>query len=151
MMSTPNLVSTSVLANAQAAVAAPGGLIGLAERAVLPDFLIRHGIRRLCAQRLREEHSNDAVAAWASFRHCLGELGESPVAIHTEAANAQHYELPPRFFELCLGKRLKYSSCYFLKGDESLDQAEEAMLGLYAERAQLADGQDILELGCGWG
>jgi cyclopropane-fatty-acyl-phospholipid synthase len=105
----------------------------------------------MCAQRLREEHAHDAVAAWARFRHGLDALRASPVAIHTDAANAQHYELPPRFFELCLGKRLKYSSCYFLNGDESLDQAEEAMLALYAERAQLADGQDILELGCGWG
>jgi cyclopropane-fatty-acyl-phospholipid synthase len=145
------MTTSASLANAETAAAAPGGAIGLAERGLLPDFLIRYGIRRLCAQRLREEHANDAVAAWARFRHCLGELSASPVAIHTDAANAQHYELPPRFFELCLGKRLKYSSCYFLNGDEPLDRAEEAMLALYAERAQLADGQDILELGCGWG
>jgi cyclopropane-fatty-acyl-phospholipid synthase len=125
--------------------------IRLAERGLLPDALIRLGIRRLCAQRLREEHSHDAIAAWQKFQSCLDDLRASPVAIHTEAANAQHYELPPRFFELCLGKRLKYSSCLFPRGDESLDQAEEAMLALYLERAELADGQRILELGCGWG
>ena len=130
---------------------APTGLIGLCERGLIPDWLTRLGIRRMCTQRLREEHADDVVAAWARFRHCLDALRESPVAIHTDAANAQHYELPPRFFELCLGKRLKYSSCYFLNGDETLDQAEEAMLALYADRAQLTDGQDILELGCGWG
>jgi cyclopropane-fatty-acyl-phospholipid synthase len=79
------------------------------------------------------------------------DLRESAVAIHTDAANAQHYELPPRFFELCLGKRLKYSSCYYPRGNETLEQAEEAMLSLYGERAELADGQDVLELGCGWG
>ena len=130
---------------------APGGLIGLAERGFVPDRLLRLGIRRLCAQRLREESADGTTAAWARFRRVLDELRVSPVAIHTDAANAQHYELPPRFFELCLGKRLKYSSCYFPRGNESLDEAEEAMLTLYGERAQLADGQDILELGCGWG
>jgi len=130
---------------------APRGLIGLAERGLLPDWAIRAGIRRLCAQRLREEHAPDAPAAWTRFQQCLGNLRESAVAIHTDAANAQHYELPPRFFELCLGKRLKYSSCYYPRGDETLEQAEEAMLSLYGERAQLADGQDVLELGCGWG
>ncbi|MBS0556408.1 MAG: class I SAM-dependent methyltransferase [Proteobacteria bacterium] len=129
----------------------PRGLIGLAERGLLPDWLIRAGIRRLCAQRLREEGAVDTVAAWSRFERCLHDLRTSPVAIHTDAANTQHYELPPRFFELCLGKRLKYSSCFFKSGDESLDHAEDAMLALYGERAELADGQDILELGCGWG
>jgi len=125
--------------------------IGLAERGLLPDALIRFGIRRLCAQRLREERSADTALAWQRFQSLLGELRGSPLAIHTDAANEQHYELPPRFFELCLGKRLKYSSCYFARGDESLDQGEEAMLALYGDRAELVDGQDILELGCGWG
>src|SRR6185295_15237292 len=102
-----------------------------AERGLLPDALIRLGIRRLCAQRLSEEHGGDPVAAWSRFRQCLDDLRAGPVAIHTDAANEQHYELPPRFFELCLGRRLKYSSCLFARGDESLDQAEEAMLGSY--------------------
>jgi len=127
------------------------GLLGLAERGVLPDALIRYGIRKQCALRLEEEHAGHAEGAWTMFRQRLAELQESPVAIHTDAANAQHYELPPRFFELCLGKRLKYSSCYYPNGDESLDQAEIAMLKLYGERAELCDGQEILELGCGWG
>jgi cyclopropane-fatty-acyl-phospholipid synthase len=132
--------------------AAPAAaLIGFAERGMLPDFLVRLGIRRLCAQRLREERAGDMAAAWERQRRRRDELCASPVAIHTDAANAQHYELPPRFFELCLGKRLKYSSGYFPPGVESLDAAEEAMLALYAERAQLTDGQEILELGCGWG
>jgi len=139
------------IATAPDATPAASGLVGLAERGLLPDFLVRLGIRRLCASRLREERSGDAAAAWERHRQRLDELRASPVAIHTDAANAQHYELPPRFFELCLGKRLKYSSCYFPAGTESLDAAEEAMLALYAERAQLGDGQEILELGCGWG
>jgi cyclopropane-fatty-acyl-phospholipid synthase len=126
-------------------------LIDLAERGLVPDALLRHGIRRLCAQRLRDERAGDAVAAWDRFRVLLDELRQSPVAIETDAANAQHYELPAAFFELCLGKRRKYSSCYYPRGDETLDEAEEAMLALYGERAELADGQRILELGCGWG
>lgn len=126
-------------------------LIDLCERGLVPDALTRLGIRRLCAQRLREEHDGDAVAAWARFRELLDGLRQSPLAIETEAANRQHYEVPARFFELSLGKRLKYSSCYYPTGRETLDQAEEAMLTLYGERAELADGMRILELGCGWG
>ena len=128
-----------------------GGLLGLAERGLLPDVLIRAGIRALCSQRLREECRGGLTAQSARYQELLSLLRSSPVAVHTEAANAQHYELPPAFFELCLGRQLKYSSCYFPSGRESLEQAEEAMLVLYGERAQLADGLDILELGCGWG
>ena len=126
-------------------------LIDLCERGLVPDALTRFGIRRLCAQRLREEKADDATAAWARFQQLLDELRRSPLAIETAAANRQHYEVPARFFELCLGRNLKYSSCYYPRGDETLDQAEEAMLSLYAERAELADGQQVLELGCGWG
>jgi cyclopropane-fatty-acyl-phospholipid synthase len=126
-------------------------LIELCERGLVPDALTRFGIRRLCAQRLRDEGAGDAERAWSLTRDRLALLRESPVAIHTDAANAQHYELPPAFFQLCLGKRLKYSSCYYPRGDETLEQAEDAMLALSAQRAELADGQRILELGCGWG
>ena len=127
------------------------GLLGWAERGWLPDALIRFGIRRMCAQRLRDEQAGGLDAQAARFQQLIDDLRESPVAIHTDAANAQHYELPPAFFRLCLGARLKYSGCYYPTGSETLDQAEDAMLALYGERAELADGQDILELGCGWG
>ncbi len=133
--------------NARRAPREPG-LLGLAERGWIPDGLLRLGIRRLCAQRLREESAGDVEARQ---RALLDELRQSPLAIHTDAANEQHYELPPDFFRLCLGPRLKYSSCYFPNGDESLEDGENAMLALYGERAELVDGQDILELGCGWG
>ncbi|WP_425457799.1 SAM-dependent methyltransferase [Arenimonas fontis] len=127
------------------------GLIGLAERGWIPDPLLRLGIRRLCARRLREESAGGPELQSARARLRLQELADSPVALHADAANAQHYELPPEFFRLCLGPRLKYSCCYYPRGDETLAEAEEAMLALYAERAELADGQEILELGCGWG
>lgn len=127
------------------------GVLGLAERDWLPDALVRHGIRRMCAMRLREETAGGLAEQAARFAGRIEVLRHSPVAIHTDAANAQHYELPPAFFALCLGKRLKYSACYYPSGEESLQQAEDAMLELYGQRAELQDGQTILELGCGWG
>ena len=127
------------------------GLLGLAERGLVPDPLLRFAIRRLCAQRLRDEHAGDPAEAARRTAALVAGLRDSPLAIHTDAANRQHYELPPAFFERCLGPRLKYSGCYYPNGNETLGQAEEAMLTLYGARAGLADGQDILELGCGWG
>jgi cyclopropane-fatty-acyl-phospholipid synthase len=118
------------------------GAIDLAERGLLPDFLLRWGIRRLCAARLAEPRADEALER---------SMREGPVAPVPEKANEQHYEVPPAFFERTLGKRLKYSGAFFPPGVRTLDEAEEAMLRLTAERAQLADGQEILELGCGWG
>lgn len=127
------------------------GLTGLAERGWLPDAALRWGIRRLCAQRLREESFGGLEAQSARFSRRIAELSNSPLALHVDAANRQHYEVPAAFFQACLGHRLKYSSCYYRTGRESLDEAEDAMLELYGQRAGLADGQHILELGCGWG
>ena len=117
----------------------------LLEKNLLPDRLIRFGIRRLLAQRLREERARYDRAAY------VADLKTRALAEQTAAANEQHYEVPTPFYRFCLGKRLKYSGCLYPAGRESLDEAEEHMLALYAERARLADGQDILELGCGWG
>ena len=127
------------------------GALGLAERGLLPDFLIRLGIRRLCARRLHEERQGGLATQDERCAQRLAQLKRSPVAIHAAAANTQHYELPAEFFRLCLGPRMKYSGCYYPDGDETLEAAEEAMLSLTCVRAELADGQDILELGCGWG
>jgi cyclopropane-fatty-acyl-phospholipid synthase len=126
-------------------------LIALAERGLFPDWLVRLGIRRLCAQRLRTLQAGEPAQRQLRQDQLLAALRDSPVAIEVEAANEQHYELPPAFFRLCLGPRLKYSACLFERPDSTLAQAEEAMLELYAQRAGLADGQRILELGCGWG
>ena len=126
-------------------------LDALLERNLLPDSLLRFGIRRLLAQRLREEDKGSAEAQRAHLQALIEELRRSPIAIETAAANEQHYEVPTRFYQLCLGPRLKYSGAFWPAGVSTLAEAEERMLALYAERAQLADGQDILELGCGWG
>ena len=121
----------------------------LLEKNALPDWLVRVGIRRLLAQRIRQENTGeDPKLRLEAYVH---DLKHRPIAEDTRAANEEHYEVPTAFFQKCLGKRLKYSGCYFPRGDESLDQAEEAMLELYVERGRIADGQEILELGCGWG
>lgn len=136
---------------AMAAMVAEPGVIGWAERGWIPDAALRWGIRRLCTQRLREESDGGLPAQSQRFSTRLAELASSPLALHVDAANRQHYEVPAAFFQACLGPRLKYSSCYYPTGLETLADAELAMLELYAQRAGLADGQDILELGCGWG
>jgi cyclopropane-fatty-acyl-phospholipid synthase len=123
----------------------------LLEKNLLPDWLIRIGIRRLLSERLRDENQGSAEAQQIHLLKLVAELKQSPIAVETKAANEQHYEVPTRFYQLCLGARLKYSGALWPDGVTTLDAAEETMLKLTCERAQLADGQNILELGCGWG
>ena len=123
----------------------------LLERDVLPDFAIRKGIRHLLRQRLRDEAIPDGSALRARLDNYAADLATRRIAEQTGAANEQHYEVPTSFYKLCLGKRLKYSCCLYPTGNESLDEAEEAMLDLYVERAQIENGQHVLDLGCGWG
>ena len=123
----------------------------LLTRDVFPDPVLRLGIRRLLGQRLAEEDQGETSAQQARLMALVEELRRSPIAIETAAANEQHYEVPTRFYQLCLGPRLKYSSCLYPTGRETLAEAEELMLALTCERAELVDGQEVLELGCGWG
>lgn len=126
-------------------------LIDWCERGRFPDSIVRLGMRRLMKQRLRDEGFDDGEARSKRFNRLVDELRASPIAIETQAANTQHYELPAAFFRGHLGEHLKYSCCLYRTGSETLDQAERAMLEEYAVRAQLTDGQRILDLGCGWG
>lgn len=126
-------------------------LIALAEKGIVPDKLIRLGIRRLLKQRLVDEKANDPQAASDNKNRLIDALRSSPIAIETAAANEQHYEVPAAFYQLALGKNLKYSSCWWDEYTLTLDEAERAMLDLYVDRGQFENGQDILELGCGWG
>lgn len=125
--------------------------IKLAEQGLLPDWLVRYGIRRLCKGRLVNEQIHDAELQQNRFQQLIEELRSSPIAIETDTANEQHYEVPTEFYLNSLGKHLKYSCCYYPEGCKDLDEAEAAMLALYGQRAELKNGQDILELGCGWG
>jgi cyclopropane-fatty-acyl-phospholipid synthase len=123
----------------------------LLEKNLLPDFAIRFGIRRLLAQRLREETVSTPADQSRRLEDFAADLCTKPIAINTQESKEQHYEVPTAFYLRVLGPRLKYSSCWFERGDETLTEGEEAMLSLYGERARLVDGQEILELGCGWG
>jgi cyclopropane-fatty-acyl-phospholipid synthase len=120
---------------------------GLLDKGMVPDAVIRAGIRRLCAARLKEELASNGE----NKKKLIARMREGPIAIWTDAANEQHYEVPARFFELVLGPNRKYSAAYWPEGTSSLEEAEARTLALTAERAQLKNGERILELGCGWG
>ena len=126
-------------------------LIELAEKGIIPDYFIRQGIVRNCENRLKNENVSNTEKVSSKKQIWIEQMKESPIALVPEKANEQHYEVPPAFFENVLGKHLKYSSGYWPDGVNSLDESEESMLELSFERAQLADGDSILELGCGWG
>jgi cyclopropane-fatty-acyl-phospholipid synthase len=123
----------------------------LIEQNKVPDFLLRQGIRKLLRQRLDDENKGDAGVQQAHLMSVIDKLKQSPIAVNTADANQQHYEVPTKFYQYCLGKSLKYSSCYYKEGVADLDQAEDDMLELTCQRAELEDGQEVLELGCGWG
>lgn len=123
----------------------------LVEKDIIPDFLIRNRIRTLLRQRLNDEDKGSPEANKANLLKLIAELKASPIAINTAEANEQHYEVPTEFYQYCLGKHLKYSSGYWNEGVTDIDTSERDMLELTCQRAELADGQDVMELGCGWG
>ena len=117
----------------------------LSARGLAPDRVLRLGVRLALRRRLRALQRGGPQERFRAMRG-------GPVAVATEAANRQHYEAPTAFFRLILGPRLKYSSAFWPPGVETLADAEDAMLDLYAQRARArADGQRVLDLGSGWG
>ncbi len=123
----------------------------IAETGLLPDALVRRAIRRRHAKTLAEVRQGDVESDTEVLRQLISELRQSPIALLTRRVNEQHYEVPPAFFRLVLGPRLKYSSGLWHPYTQSLVEAEDAMLALTCERARIEDGMEILELGCGWG
>lgn len=123
----------------------------LLARNLLPDAAIRIGIRNLLAKKIRQESHANVEARSEALAAFIAGLKASPIAIKTGEANEQHYEVPTEFFQLVLGPRMKYSGGYWPRDETTFAESEEAMLALSCERACLADGQDVLELGCGWG
>jgi cyclopropane-fatty-acyl-phospholipid synthase len=121
------------------------------ERGMVPDTVVRAGIRRLLRQRLDEIGADDAAHAADLSNAFVASLRDAPLALLTDKANEQHYELPPAFFGAVLGAHRKYSSGWWPAGVDDLDAAEAMALQATCERAGLADGQQVLELGCGWG
>jgi cyclopropane-fatty-acyl-phospholipid synthase len=121
------------------------------EQGYVPDAVIRRGIHRLCEQRLRELGTNDCQAALVRSEVFLRYMETAQLALLPHLANAQHYELPAEFFGLVLGPHRKYSCAWWPSDTLNLAQAETNALTATCECADIADGQDVLELGCGWG
>jgi cyclopropane-fatty-acyl-phospholipid synthase len=125
--------------------------ISWTEQGLMPDSMIRAGIRRLLRQRLLEIRADDAAAASERLEEFAAAMNQAPVALVPEKANEQHYEVAAEFYASTLGQHRKYSSCHWSAHAASLDGAEAAALAATCERAGLRDGMRILELGCGWG
>ena len=119
-------------------------LLTIAELGLIPDVFIKTAVRFITKKRLNEAgiHENKL--------NVIKSISEGGIAEKTDDANEQHYEVPPEFFKYALGKNLKYSCSFFDKTD-SLDEAEKSMIELYIKRADIQEGHDILDLGCGWG
>ncbi|CAN7640224.1 cyclopropane-fatty-acyl-phospholipid synthase [Pseudorhodoferax sp. LjRoot39] len=122
-----------------------------AEQGRLPDRVVRSGIRHLLRQRLAELHSGDAEAGAQRTQDFVAQMRSAALAPLPEKANEQHYEVPAAFFAQVLGPHRKYSSCHWPPGVNTLAEAEATALATTCSRAQLQDGQRVLELGCGWG
>jgi cyclopropane-fatty-acyl-phospholipid synthase len=121
------------------------------ERGLVPDAVVRAGIRQLCRQRLEQIQADDPEAAGARLNAFVEAMNGSAVALVPDLPNQQHYELPPAFFDLVLGEHRKYSCCFWGEAVEDLGQAEAAALDLSCARAGIEDGMSVLDLGCGWG
>ena len=123
----------------------------LAEKGLLPDSIIRAGIRKLVATRLSDISANNCEVGSKIFADFASNMNRANIAEVPELANAQHYEVPAEFFYQSLGTQRKYSSCFWLPETEDLDDAEILALQQTCDHADIQDGQHILELGCGWG
>jgi len=121
------------------------------ETGLVPDAVIRAGIRRLMERRTREIKAGNPEHAANTTNRFIEMMNASPVALVPELANEQHYEVPSAFFDSVLGENRKYSSCYWPQGTNNLNEAEAAALAKTVERAGIEDGMSVLDLGCGWG
>lgn len=121
------------------------------ESGLVPDTVIRAGIRRLLESKRKEIHSGDVEYAAQAMNDFVAMMNRSPIALVPDLPNEQHYEVPPEFFMQVLGAKLKYSCCYWPDGVDTLDNAETVALNLTIERAGIEDGMKVLDLGCGWG
>ena len=126
-------------------------LIKLSEKKLIPDFAIRYGIRALLKKRIGSLVSINPETNIRNKIDFIHKMNSSKIALMPELANKQHYEIPANFYKYCLGRHRKYSSCYWEGNTKNLDEAELLSLKLTTQHAKLTNGQNILELGCGWG
>jgi cyclopropane-fatty-acyl-phospholipid synthase len=134
-----------------AATRGAAGPIGWAEQGLVPDRVIRAGIRRLNRRRLDDIRAADVESAAQDLNRFVENMRTAPIALVPELANEQHYEVPAAFFGEVMGEHRKYSCCYWDDRPMSLDQAEARALEITCRRAGIEDGMRILDLGCGWG
>lgn len=125
--------------------------VHISESGLLPDAIIRAGIRRLLKQRLTDIHADDCERSAVALSSFVEMMNASAIALLPELANEQHYEVPAEFFAEILGSRRKYSCGYWSQGTDDLDVAEADALRISCERAGIEDGMAVLDLGCGWG
>ena len=121
------------------------------ELGLVPDTVIRAGIRRLLESKRKEIHSGDIEFAANTLNRFVAQMNDSPIALVPDLANEQHYEVPAEFFRHVMGDNLKYSCCYWPADAGNLSEAEAAALELTVQRAGIRDGMTVLDLGCGWG
>jgi cyclopropane-fatty-acyl-phospholipid synthase len=121
------------------------------ESGLVPDIVIRAGIRRLLESKREKIHSGDVEYAANTTNRFVAMMNESPIAILPDIANEQHYEVPAEFFYYVMGDHLKYSCCYWSNAASDLSEAEVAALELSVKRAGIEDGMRVLDIGCGWG
>jgi len=125
--------------------------ISWAESGLMPDIVIRAGIRSLLETKCKEIYSGDVEYAAKATNRFVAMMNKSPIALLSEIANEQHYEVPADFFGQVMGDHLKYSCCYWPDNVSNLSEAEVAALELSVKRAGIEDGMQVLDLGCGWG
>lgn len=123
----------------------------LIEADYLPHWVTRFGVRRIFLSGLDRQYEKGVERHNTQKRALIRKFKRSPIAHHVDDANLQHYEVPTEFFLEVLGRRMKYSCCYWPTGVFTLDESEDAMLRLTCERARIKDGMRVLDLGCGWG
>jgi len=134
-----------------AAIKASSTVLDWTERGLVPDSVIRAGIRRLCRQRLKDIGADNIERSALAMEKFVGQMNRSAIALVPDLANEQHYEVPPEFFAEVLGDHAKYSCCSWDGGAETLSHAEAQALSLTCQRAHIEDGMSVLDLGCGWG
>jgi len=125
--------------------------LSMVEKGLIPDLLVRIGIRALLRKRLIDINSSECELADKNQMKMISVMNNSPIAMNTSSANEQHYEVLPEFYELVLGERFKYSCCFWGEDTNNLDTAEINALKITCKRAKLSDGQTVLDMGCGWG
>ena len=126
-------------------------LINLAELGFIPDFLIRYGIYLNCTRRIGNESNFSIEELESRKQDWISHMRGSDIALVPGKANEQHYEVPASFFDIVLGPNLKYSSGYWENDSENLEDSENNMLSITAERSDIENGMTVLDLGCGWG